>query len=156
MGVEGAGESQTAPVGWAASRGLALVLLAGATGLGLLAAQLSRTDQGPPVLNGPGLCAVTHGIVFALWGGAWRLCWERVCRPKGGRGLLLLVAALVAAFGEWVEILLPGHEFDLADLALNGVGALVGLSLAHLLLRRFESLSGGPLPPASADAIRSP
>jgi VanZ family protein len=94
----------------------------------LLAAVVPWTGQG----IGAGLHWGAHLASFAMLAFLWRCGLARV--P------VLAIGLGVVAFGfahEAIEIIGHAHDYELADAAVDAIGAIIGVLLAHLPARRL-------------------
>jgi VanZ family protein len=81
----------------------------------------------------PGTDKVLHAVVYAALGALIARAWWRRARQPITRLRLVLWAALMATgYGlsdEIHQLFVPGRHFDLADLAADALGAVLGAIL---------------------------
>jgi len=155
---------RTAPGGWLLGAGLPLAALAGA---GAVALALRR--RGAPRWAYAALAAAAAGYALAFsWLSAQRLerthlpeygiaawlAWRAVAPLVRGRAAGYAAAAALAAAIGWSDELLqrvvPGRYYDLRDVAMNALGAVLGILVLAAARAGSPSLSDG------SSARRSP
>ena len=115
---------------------MGLRLLPAAAWMGLIFVLSSHSQLPDPL--GPNLTAVA-GHLFAYGVLAILLWWGLVSwgHSPGWRLSLAFIGAVVYGLtDEWHQSFVPGRDPTLLDVVIDGVGAVVGVSVVHLLARR--------------------
>jgi VanZ family protein len=75
-----------------------------------------------------------HGLehfgAFLLLGGAFTLAYRRHAYSIG------LIAVMLIAVLELIQVFIPGRHATLADFLLNALGAIAGIAIVSLVYRR--------------------
>lgn len=93
----------------------------------------------------PDLQNLLHVPVFAVL--AW--LWQRALSKSTARlwSVDALAVVLTVAYGfvdEWHQSFVPGRYASLTDVALDGLGALIGIWLGPILVKRWRAVLGVP------------
>ncbi|HJQ85095.1 MAG TPA: VanZ family protein, partial [Candidatus Binatia bacterium] len=160
---------RTAPGGWLLGPGLVLATLAGAA---LLVVSLRRRHAPAWAYLALGVAAIGYAVAFSSLRAArlerthlpeyglvaflaWRALEPIVPRTFAGYAAAAALGAAIGYGDELIQGALPGRFYDLRDVGMNAVGALLGI-LVVAAARAGETRHKSVAPRASAEiATRS-
>lgn len=116
-----------------------------------------RTKAVLPFLALVGLASILDNPVervhFLEYGILAFLLFRASGRPYGMGLVWVFVAVLVAGFAdEIIQWILPNRYFDIKDVAINGIGAAIGLWFGTMMRRPEHALETNQSPPSASQS----